>query len=247
MKRQLVLATLFIILTLPIVLLSRAQQVKLSDDGEEYWISLGTNKVNAVSHEGYGEEGYELNGTELKIMGFFRRSRNQNFTRATKLDVDKVAIVIKHADAVLDSQVLSCNGIHSKWRDFYVSLKDVHPGNDYMIYAYDAESNNLLTIRNFIIDEDKVPEFVSANKPFISPKIIHYDTAPPVTTTTSETEITCKKCGGTGRIYYRENKTWEVVKSTNTDGSKKEVATYSGYVYESRMCGRCLGTGKEKH
>ena len=179
-------------------------------------------------------------------MGFFRRSLNKNFTRATKLDVDKVAIVIKHGSTVLDSQVLSCNGIHSKWRDFYVNLKDVHAGNDYMIYAYDAESNNLLTIRNFIIANDKVPEFVRANKPFISPKVINTD-SPPVTTNTSQTEKTCEKCEGSGRIYYRENKTWDVVKSTNTDGSKKEVVTYSGYVYESRMCGRCLGTGKRKN
>ena len=246
MKKQFILAAIFTVLTLPVVLLINAQQVKLADDGEEYWISLGTNKVNAVSNDGYGEEGYKLNDTELKVMGFFRRSLNKNFVRATKLDVNKVAIVIKHGAAVLDSQVLSCNGIHSKWRDFYVSLKDVHVGNDYMIYAYDAESNNLLTIRNFIIANDKVPEFVRAGKPFIATKVIYTD-SPPVSTTNQGTEKTCEKCEGSGRIYYRQNKTWEVVKSTNTDGSKKEVVTYSGYGYDSRMCSWCLGTGKRKN
>ena len=241
MKSQFISILFFIILIFPNALLSSAQQVALAKDGEEYWISLGTNKVNAVSNDGYGEEGYKLDGDELRIMGFFRKSRDQKFVRATALEVNKVAIVIKHRGAALDSQVLSCGGIHSKWRDFYVKLKDVHPGNDYMVYAYDAETNNLLTIRNFIIAEDKVPEFVPANKPFYVAKV--YD--PP--STTSQTQKLCDRCQGSGKVSYRQNKTWEEVRSTNVDGSKNEVATYVGYVWEESTCGRCLGTGKGKN
>jgi hypothetical protein len=110
-KSQFLSILLFTILTFPAALVSSAQQVALANDGEEYWISLGTNKVNAVSHSGYGEEGYKLDGDRLRIMGFFRKSFDQKFVRATKLDVNKVAIVIKHRGAALDSQVLSCGGI----------------------------------------------------------------------------------------------------------------------------------------
>ena len=240
MKSQFISTLFFIILIFPSTLVSSAQQVALADDGEEYWISLGTNKVNAVSNDGYGVEGYKLDGDDLKIMGFFRKSFNQNFVRATKLEVNKVAIVIKHRGAALDSLVLPCSGIHSKWRDFYVDLKNVRPGNDYMVYAYDAETNNLLTIRNFIIAEDKVPEFVRSNKPFYVAQV--YTDTP----STSQTQKLCDRCHGSGKISWRQNKTWDVVKSTNVDGSRN-VDTYSGYVWDESTCGRCLGTGKGKN
>jgi hypothetical protein len=239
MKSQFISTLFFVILTFPSALVSSAQQVALANDGEEYWISLGTNKVNAVSNGGYGEEGYKLDGDRLRIMGFFRKSLNQNFARATKLEVNKVAIVIKHRGAALDSQVVSCSGIHSKWRDFYVNLKDVRPGNDYMVYAYDAETNNLLSIRNFIIAADKVPEFVPANKPFYVAQVYTY-------TPSTTSQKLCDRCEGSGKISWRQNKTWDVVKSTNTDGSKN-IDTYSGYVWDESTCPRCLGTGKGKN
>lgn len=238
-KTQFLSTLLFIILTFPGALVSSAQQVALANDGEEYWISLGTNKVNAVSHSGYGEEGYKLDGDRLRIMGFFRKSFDQKFVRATKLDVNKVAIVIKHRGAALDSQVLSCGGIHSKWRDFYVDLKGVHPGNDYMVYAYDAETNKLLTIRNFILAADRVPQFVPANKPFYVARVFEY-------TPSTTSQALCDRCEGSGKISWRVNKTWDVVKSTNVDGSKN-TDTYSGYVWEDSTCPRCLGTGKGKN
>lgn len=240
-KSQFISTLLLVILIFAGALVSSAQKVALAKDGEEYWISLGTSKVNSVSHNGYGEEGYKLDGDRLRIMGFFRKSLDQKFVRATKLDVNKVAIVIKHRGAALDSQVLSCSGVHAKWRDFYVNLKDVRPGNDYMVYAYDAETNNLLSIRNFIIAADKVPAFVPANKPFYVAREYTYTPS-----TTAETQKLCDRCEGSGKISWRVNKTWDVVKSTNVDGSKN-TDTYSGYVWEESTCPRCLGTGKGKN
>ena len=122
----------------------RMSKAHMDEQNKKYIVTVGNNKLSAGS--GSGKDGFTIKDKDIRIVGFLHRQ--------DRIEFDSVYIVTKRGGIVIDSQVLSGNKVHTRWRDFYLNLSDVVHSDHYSVAAYSNEDRKLLDIKYFYIKKN---------------------------------------------------------------------------------------------
>jgi hypothetical protein len=139
---------LFLLLFSTVSVLSFSQFRKTDKQNEEdkkYIVTVGTSKNTAS----YGTtNGFTIKDNDIRIVGFLHRG--------DRIEHEEVYIETKRDGIVIDSQILSCTGVHVKWRDFYLKLTDVVYSNNYIVTVYvNADRAIVLGSKVFFIKKEQ--------------------------------------------------------------------------------------------
>jgi hypothetical protein len=117
---------------------------KQNEKDKKYVVTVGTSKNTAS----YGADGFRIKTNDIRIVGFLHRG--------DRIEYKEVYIETKRDGIVIDSQILSCTGIHVKWRDFYLKFTDVVYSNSYIVTVYvNADRAVVLGNKVFFIKKDQ--------------------------------------------------------------------------------------------
>jgi hypothetical protein len=118
------------------------RKAKLAELDKEYRVTIGTSKLNAS----YDKDGIVTTDKDLRLVGLL--------FRGGKLVVDELYIEITKDGLVVDSSTVSC-GSNAKWKDFYMHLTNVLPGENYNAIVYSsADKTTPLGNKKFYIRKE---------------------------------------------------------------------------------------------
>jgi hypothetical protein len=115
------------------------RKAKLAELDKQYRVTIGTSKLDAS----YDKAGIVTTDQDLRLVGLL--------FRGGKLAVDELYIEIRKDGLVIDSSTVSC-GSNAKWKDFYMHLTNVLPGENYNAIVYSAaDKTTALGYKQFYI------------------------------------------------------------------------------------------------